>query len=239
MLNRCELVNFLFDIDGTLTEPRGKMNEDFRRRFGTWVTLQRESGNSVYFVTGSDKDKTVEQIGTALWRHVNGSYQNCGNQLYKRGRLIKESNWQMTAHLHLDLLILAERSPWYNKADKKIEERIGMVNFSTLGRDASVKLRKSYFEWDKAAGERKSNAEWLSLRYPKLDFSIGGEISTDIYPKGKDKSQVLDDLCGRSIFFGDSCNEGGNDHTIAHSCDHFHQVLNWKDCDYIMRSYYG
>ena len=35
--------------------------------------------------------------------------------------------------------------------------------------------------------------------------AVGGEISIDIYPKGKNKAQILKDLKGPVIFFGDKC----------------------------------
>ena len=97
-------MNFLFDVDGTLTPARKPMIDEFRRFFGHWVVKQQTNSNKVFLVTGSDKDKTIEQVGLPLWRLVDGSYQCSGNQLYKRGRLVKESNWLMSAELRLDIL---------------------------------------------------------------------------------------------------------------------------------------
>ena len=84
-----------------------------------------------------------------------------------------------------------------------------MINFSTVGRSANAVQRKEYFEWDKGKGERLDIVDQLSSKYNDVSFSIGGEISIDIYPKGRDKSQVLSDLVGKAIFFGDRCNLGG------------------------------
>ena len=78
----------------------------------------------------------------------------------------------------------------------------------------------------------------LSLRYPRLEFAIGGQISVDIYPRGRDKSQALNDWSGESVFFGDSCGEGGNDYTIAQQANRFHQVAEPKETRYIINSYY-
>lgn len=75
-----------------------------------------------------------------------------------------------------------------------------MVNISTVGRRASTELRKQYYEWDKENKERESIVSKLSYMYRDLEFSIGGDISIDIYPKGKDKSQVLHDMKGQSVF---------------------------------------
>tara|TARA_R110002020_G_C16250353_1_gene769757 strand:+ start:661 stop:1359 length:699 start_codon:yes stop_codon:yes gene_type:complete len=221
-------MNFLFDVDGTLTPARKPMIDKFRRLFGHWVARQQSNGDKVFFVTGSDKDKTIEQVGLALWRLVDGSYQCSGNQLYKRGRLIKESRWLMSADLRLDILNILEKSRWYGRAKNNIEERTGMINISTVGRSCDNILRKEYFEWDKRNHERTEIAEDLSKKYPQLEFSIGGEISIDIYPKGNDKSQVLADMKGRSFFFGDMCHVGGNDYALAVMCDNYYNVNSWK-----------
>ena len=232
------MTTYLFDIDGTLTPPRGDMNPDFRRFFGGWISNRKASGDSVVFVTGSDRKKTIEQVGLPLCRLVNACYQNCGNQLYIRNSLIKESNWKINAYLRLDIMILLEKSPWYGRAENNIEERVGMVNISTIGRSATKKQRNEYYKYDQMMGERKGIVELLSIRYPKLEFSIGGEISIDIYPRGKDKSQVLKDFKGKSIFFGDRCDKGGNDHNIAQKCDKYHNVRDWRDTKCLMEMCY-
>ena len=232
------MIQYLFDVDGTLTNPREPMNPQFKGYFGQWVNRVKKSGDEVFIVTGSDKQKTLEQIGLPLYRSVNGVYQNCGNQFFVRNSPRYESDWFVSAHLRLDLLILAEKSPWYGKAENNIEERVGMANFSTIGRTATQDQRKVYKLWDESAGERKENAEWLSLKYPRLEFSIGGDISTDIHPKGKDKSQVLAQMTGHTIFFGDKCQEGGNDHLIATRANKFHQVNGWRETRLVINSYY-
>tara|TARA_R100000008_G_scaffold85325_1_gene74939 strand:- start:2242 stop:2943 length:702 start_codon:yes stop_codon:yes gene_type:complete len=233
------MISYLFDVDGTLTNSREPINPDMNSFFGKWVHEEQNSGNEVFLVTGSNKEKTLSQVGQPIYRLMDGVYQNCGNQLFYRHSLIYESKWMISAHLRLDLHILAERSPWYGKAENNIEERVGMANFSTIGRTATPQQRKAYALWDKAAGEREKNAEWLSMRYPRIQFDIGGEISTDIYPKGKDKSQVLEYMKGKTIFFGDKCYEGGNDYTISQNVDKYHQVNGWKETMYVIKNYYG
>ena len=233
------MINYLFDVDGTLTAARSLIDKGFKQFFGEWITKVRGQGDAVFLVTGSDKPKTVEQVGVDLYRHMDGVYQNAGNQLFIRNHLISESEWGMSPHLHLDLLMIVEKSRWAGTANVNLEERTGMVNFSTVGREATPKQREAYYEWDKAHGERKKIAEWLSLRYPRLEFSVGGKVSIDIFPKGKDKSQILKDMTGETIFFGDRCTEGGNDYSIAMKSDKYHQVDNWKDTRFIINSYYG
>jgi phosphomannomutase len=233
------MINFLFDVDGTLTEARKSIDNDFRKFFGEWVTRRRTKGHRVFLVTGSDKPKTIEQIGVPLYRNVNGCYQSCGNEFFIRNRPIKKSEWKMSEEMRQDIMSIVRKSKWYGKAEQNIEERVGMANLSTVGRTANDVLRREYYNWDKHSSERLEIVHILSERYPELDFAIGGEISVDFYPKGKDKSQVISDMkWGANIFFGDRCDEGGNDHSIAMASDIYHDVDNWQQTKMIIEKRY-
>lgn len=52
--------------------------------------------------------------------------------------------------------------------------------------------------------------------YPKMQFSIGGQISFDVFPKGWDKTYCLQFLeeYNEIHFFGDKTHKGGNDFEI-------------------------
>ena len=227
------MIQFLFDVDGTLTNAREPMNPKFSKFFGQWVVKTQEQGNEVFIVTGSDKKKTLNQIGLSMYRLMNGVFQNCANQLIVRNSVIYESPWAISAHLRLDLMILAEKSPWYKKDIVNIEERIGMANFATVGINASKQRREAFTLWDEATQERKNNIN------PKLEFVSGGQTSIDIYPKGRDKSQALRRMTGKTIFFGDKCFEGGNDHTIAKQSEKYHKVTGWAETMFVLKSHYG
>ena len=79
--------------------------------------------------------------------------------------------------------------------------------------------------------ERKTIADYIKENWPDLDAVIGGQISIDIYPKGNDKSQVLEHIEknhseGNIIFIGDRIENGGNDYPLAELMD------NIEDCDW-------
>jgi len=77
----------MFDIDGTITPSRLPINQDFEAFFKNWI-----SNKKIYLVTGSDKEKTIEQIGEDIWKSVTKVYQSCGNQIWQNGTLLKESD---------------------------------------------------------------------------------------------------------------------------------------------------
>ena len=113
-------MNFLFDVDGTLTPARKPMIDEFRRFFGHWVVKQQTNSNKVFLVTGSDKDKTIEQVGLPLWRLVDGSYQCSGNQIYQKGNLIRESEWQQPEGLIQSVKNIVRKSCWFGTAGNNI-----------------------------------------------------------------------------------------------------------------------
>ena len=78
----------------------------------------------------------------------------------------------------------------------------------------------------------------VETTFPHLEASIGGQISIDIYPKGKNKSQILDDVKGDITFFGDRCEFGGNDYPIVEKIKDFetiHSVKNWEETYKILK----
>ena len=50
-------MKYIFDIDGTLTPSRLPIDPKFSIFFTQWI-----KNKDVYLVTGSDKEKTIEQI---------------------------------------------------------------------------------------------------------------------------------------------------------------------------------
>jgi len=224
-------MNFVFDVDGTLTPSRLPINENFQKTFLSWM-----EGKKVYFLTGSDKDKTIEQVGKEIWDKCTRAYQCAGNAVYENGKLIRQSDFQLTTKLENILNTQLHRSPWQDKYSNHIEERVGLVNFSIIGRDCPQEAREAYYAWDTDYKEREQICKHIEYMIPELEAAVGGEISIDIYPKGKNKAQILEDLEGPVIFFGDKCKEGGNDYPVVKALQEqselpfvINDVVDWRD----------
>ena len=67
---------FLFDVDGTLTPTRELINKEFSKFFYKFC-----KNNEVYIVTGSDRAKTVYQLGETLYNKAKRVYQCSGSCL--------------------------------------------------------------------------------------------------------------------------------------------------------------
>ncbi len=203
-------IHFLFDVDGTLTPSRLPINPKFETFFLKWI-----KDKSVYLITGSDKDKTIEQIGIKIWKNVTRAYQSCGNQVWEKGNLILERPFPLSNELNSFFQSILRNTKWGKKFGNHIEERVGLINFSTIGRNCPQNERERYYQWDKTRKEREVICKKLMLNFPELEASVGGQISIDVHPKGANKSQILDDLSGEIYFFGDKTEIGGNDYPIV------------------------
>ena len=233
---------YLFDIDGTLTPSRLRIDPEFEQFFLQWM-----KDKDVIFVTGSDKDKTIEQVGEKIWTRAQRIYQSCGNAVYQGGQLIHKNQFDLDPELKKLLLDFIKWSDCPKQFDNHIEERIGLINFSTVGRSCPQEARDEYYDWDCRNKERETFCKIIEERFPELEATVGGQISIDIYPKGQNKAQVLEDLYGHITFFGDKCEPGGNDFPIAYELEKqfeennrqcvVHRVKSYKDTWNILKKY--
>ena len=81
---------FIFDVDGTLTPSRQVINDEFAKFFDIFCR-----NNEVYLVTGSDKEKTVEQIGETIYNRCKRVYQCNGNDVWQGDNNIRTNEWTL------------------------------------------------------------------------------------------------------------------------------------------------
>jgi len=231
---------FIFDIDGTLTPSRLRMTEEFAKFFDKW-----SSENKYYLVTGSDLDKTKEQLPIAYMDRAVAIFTCCGNEMWLGDKQVLTKQFKPPQDLldYLQKLIDSEFN-YPVKTGNHIEDRGSLLNFSIVGRDCSLIQRLDYYRYDKQLDERKDIADYIMKKWPELDAVLGGQISIDIYPKGNDKSQVLEHIekrhpSGEIIFIGDGIENGGNDYPLAllmdniEGCD-WYNTKDWKQTKLIL-----
>ena len=234
---------FIFDIDGTLTPSRLRMTEKFAKFFDKW-----SNENKYYLVTGSDLDKTKEQLPIAYIDKAEAIFTCCGNQMWRDDELIYDNKFELTSKLKNTLEVMLMSSQYKHRYGNHIEDRGSMVNFSIVGRNCTQEQREKYYEWDKEKGERRKMSIFIKNKFKDLDAVIGGQISIDIYPKGMDKSQVLNVIeqerlipPSEYIFIGDGIENGGNDYPLAElmdnteTCDWYH-TKGWEHTKEILES---
>ena len=206
-------IKFIFDVDGTLTPSRQKMDLEFAK----WFSMFAEN-HDVYLITGSDRKKTLEQINPVVYNRAKKVYQCGGNDVWQDTTRLYTKDFDIDKDLELRLIEIADRSKFYRKRlHGQIDKRDGLVNFSIVGRPCDFETRVMYKQWDEHKNERKDIARDLSFDFPQYNFKVAGETGIDITSKDSDKSQILKDFGKRDTiwFFGDSTFPGGNDHEIA------------------------
>lgn len=211
---------FMFDVDGTLTPARSLMLKEHQEQFMDWSRDKR-----VYLVSGSDMKKIKEQLPSAVMARCEGVYASMGNCYYEGDEPLYSKLYSPSNELIEDLEGIVESTEYEDLATDHIEYREGMINFSVVGRSATMEQRKAYSEWDAANKDREKIVAALDQYYTHLDFVIGGKISIDIFPKGHDKSQAAkhrreqDGNDIEIVFFGDRTEYPGNDHAIVAELD--------------------
>lgn len=221
-------MRYIFDVDGTLTPSRGMIDPKFKVWFKKFIELY-----PVSLVTGSDREKTIEQLGLDIIDSVEYCFSCSGNAVYQKGQLIEKSDWIMPDDAWLFLENYLYQSKYDKKYGKHFEHRIGLLNFSVVGRNAVGQQRTEYYKWDKVHSERDYLVKIINERWPELQAAAGGETGIDIFARGKDKSQILDKLEGNVTFFGDRIDENGNDYTLAmriidENRGRYYNVTNWS-----------
>lgn len=212
----------LFDVDGTLTLPRLTATAEM-------LDFLQELRSKVYIgmVGGSDLKKQKEQLGDNVLDMFDYTFSENGLVAYKGKDLIAEASIQeylgedrlkqlidFILHYLADLDIPIKRGTF-------IEFRKGMLNVSPIGRNCSHKERCEFEVFDKEARIRETMVTVLKKEFAhyNLTYSIGGQISFDVFPTGWDKTYALQfvDQFKEIHFFGDKTYQGGNDYEIYSS----------------------
>jgi len=222
---------FIFDVDGTLTPSRQQIDNDFAVFFSNFC-----AENDVYLVTGSDKEKTIEQIGEEIYSLARRVYNCSGSDVWQGETHIRSDNWRIPIHVKAWLEDKLEESSFPLRTGLHIEERPGMVNFSVVGRNATMGERKLYVKHDTQIGERNIIADLFNKEFKELIARPGGETGIDISPKGADKSQIVNDFDPNDVlhFYGDRMDLQGNDYPlkkviIDNDLGFAIEVNGWKD----------
>lgn len=235
--DRRQEVLLLFDVDGTITPARQDIEEAID---ACLQTLRRKF--SIGLVGGSDLNKIAEQvlppslkstevdpIKTCVNRYDYVFAEN-GLVAYKKGELLaKQSLVEHMGEERLQKFInycLYYMSKLHLpvKRGNFIEFRNGLINVCPVGRSCTQSERLQFNTYDSDHKIRQKFIDELEKKFgPKGDeplglvYSIGGQISFDVFPEGWDKTfclNLIDKSFSEIHFFGDKTHFGGNDHEI-------------------------
>ncbi|KAI9511584.1 eukaryotic phosphomannomutase [Russula earlei] len=214
----------LFDVDGTLTPARQNVSPEM---FELLQELRKKV--AIGFVGGSDFVKISEQLsisGNNVVEDFDFAFAENGLTAYRLGKPLESQSFikavgeerykklvNFILHYVADLDIPIKRGTF-------VEFRNGMINVSPIGRNATIQERHEFEAYDKVHGVRAAFVKVLRERFAdyNLTFSIGGQISFDIFITGWDKTYSLRHVENEGFeeihFFGDKTFKGGNDYEI-------------------------
>jgi len=217
---------YVFDVDGTLTPSRKKILPEMETAFSTFI-----DNYSVYLVTGSDYEKTQEQLGKHIVEKVEKVYNCSGSDVWAAGKNIERSEWKLPFEARMWLEDRLDNNPYPVKTGLHIEQRTGLCNFSIVGRNATHTQRQEYVKYDNETNERDNIVKDFNVVFCNITSSAGGETGVDIHPVGKDKSQIVNDFNDNDVihFFGDRMDKDGNDYSLSLKAYKSYPVGSWKD----------
>ncbi len=220
----------LFDMDGTLTLPREKIEKH------VITALKGLSKHArIGIITGSDLDYIYEQCGllfeiggvdvdkvdllpcngTKLLRWQGSSFKSLHNadMIDNIGRKNYRDIISKIFHWQAEIAMLYPDLPFTGTF---VQYRGSLLNWCPIGRSADLEQRAEWKGWDKDFSIRENYmdeiAKYITEKNMNVTVALGGSTSFDIYPDGWNKTYGLKHYKDKSTFFvGDRCKPGGND----------------------------
>jgi len=227
----------LFDVDGTLTESRKFVKPNMVEIINK---LKKLENTTIGIVGGSNFEKQIEQLGEDTLNLFDYVFSENGLVAFdnKNDKLELFHSNSITKYLETNnfnkliniCLVELSKVDCPIKTGTFIETRTGMINICPVGRSCNQEQRDDFYQLDKKHNYRTKLVKSVSNKWEdyrnknsnvkELSFSIGGQISIDIFPKGWDKTyclQFVKNSFDKILFFGDKTMKGGNDYEIYNS----------------------
>ena len=90
---------YIFDMDGTVTQTRQKMEKDFSYRFLPWLKMRL-----AYLVAGSNYEKITEQLPPDIISSFSGVYSSMGNVFHQKGVEIYRNDIKLNKEMLKNLI---------------------------------------------------------------------------------------------------------------------------------------
>ena len=219
----------LFDMDGTLTPVRKRMNDDMVDAINR-LTEHCKVG----IVTGSKYSYVVEQVPQLFNGKLNSERIDIMPCNGTKRYVFDGQSYKITSDI--DMLKKVSRKSYdqiiYDCTSYQLEimsnydipftgtfiqYRGSLLNWCPIGRDAGEDERAAFVKIDKSQGLRMKYKNLIqtvaAVQGMDIQVALGGSTSLDIYPNGWDKTYGLQHYEDYKFhyFTGDKCQPGGND----------------------------
>ncbi|KIL56922.1 hypothetical protein M378DRAFT_172275 [Amanita muscaria Koide BX008] len=209
----------LFDVDDTLTPARQPASQEMidvlrvlRKKFvigfvGGLVKISEQLA-----VGGSDAIQDFDYAAENGLTAYKLSQQLASQSFIK---FIREDRYKVLVNFILHYIADLD-IPFHTEKDKRgtfVEFRNGMINVSPIGRNATINERYAFDAYGKEHGVRAAFVKVLQENFSDygLTYSIGGQISFDVFPNGWDKTYALNHVVSEGF---EEIHFSGNDYEI-------------------------
>ena len=239
-----------FDLDGTLTESRTRMDEEMAGLFSKLIS-QYKIGVISGGLFGQFEKQIVQPLsgtpnlsnlillpanGTSFYVWENGSWKI----LYEKSLSDEEKQKIVKACMEA-----IKETGWKNFFIEKkgeVTDKKGQMTLGMFDPDWPIEEKKA---WDPDREKRESIRELIQGKLPEYEVKIGGTTSIDVTPKGLDKAFAIKKILEyfhlskeSALFIGDAIFEGGNDYPASQVVESV-SVSNPQDTKKIIRSLVG
>lgn len=228
----------IFDLDGTLAISGQQISDAILHK----LMEMKNKGYRLILISGGKYEKLVWQMRKQI-NLFEMIFPESGALLYQNDNLVYCN--QITNTIDTVLLdriyncYFQEIAPLnVSWKGERIDVRNGLIYLTPVGTEASLEVRSKFIYFEEQEQFRSSLIIKLEAldHQSQLSFVKGGKTGVSIYPRGKDKSQIMGMLDEEKIyFFGDNCQENGNDYPLyihprtmgyeVRDCKHLLEIL--------------
>ena len=226
------MIFLVYDLDGTLVISSKQITYDM---ISMLETLKNRGYKNI-IVSGGTYQKIKWQLQDR-YDLFDMIFAECGAVLYQNDKLIYQK--QVTDLIDKTVLnnikirfIEMCNEIEFEYVGERFDMRNGLIYLTPVGMEADDKLRAKFIMYENNNKFRETLIHELKIldTHDQLEMVKGGKTGISIYPKGIDKTQILEYIPDVTIyFFGDNCREGGND-----KCLYEHE----RCIGYEVRNYY-
>jgi HAD superfamily hydrolase (TIGR01484 family) len=197
-----------FDMDGTLTPPKQPIDSEMAKAIS-----YLSDRYTVWIVTGASRDACDAQLGD-LVQQIDRIYCCSATEAWEQRRLIySEKIWIPDGFF----------------------EFVKQLEFQGVTHHAYNGMHTLHFPEQYAPDTARSHVvSRICSQFPTLQAHMAGRRSVDILQRDAGKHTVIDDVTSPIWYWGDECDPGGNDYSIAERLqigagNRVFRVSNWQD----------
>lgn len=230
----------IFDLDGTLAISGKQISTKMLKI----LTKLNKLGYQLVIVSGGKYEKIKWQLNDNI-KIFYRIFSECGALCYDQNKLVYHKD--ITKIIEPKLLNTISSS-FINKMDslqidyvgERVDIRSGLIYLAPVGMGASEELRNKFIKLEEQTQFRDDLIKELKIidDSDNLEIVKGGKTGVAIYPKGLDKTQILEHLQYDQLwFFGDNCKPDGNDYCLyTYPGIKSYEVQDYKHCIRLLKS---